>query len=109
MHLHSILDGRSGEFRVRGAAWELESRALRGFLYLIPVRGGGGRHRVVEAEGGTVWSLLDALSGEISAVAGATVKRLNARAVSSGPAGDPRRRRNGASARATPDPDLSAI
>jgi hypothetical protein len=55
MHLHSILDGRTEQFRVRGAAWELDSRTLRGFLYLMPVRRDGNRHfRVVEAEGDDV-------------------------------------------------------
>lgn len=82
MHLHSTLDGRAGEYRVRGAAWELDSRALRGFLYLIPVRrSGNGQYRVVEAEGGDVWNLLDALREQVNAAAGATVKRLDARAV----------------------------
>jgi hypothetical protein len=82
MHLHSILDGRTEQFRVRGAAWELDSRALRGFLYLIPVRhDGNGHFRVVEAEGDDVWTLLDALSRQVSAISGTTVKRLDARAV----------------------------
>jgi hypothetical protein len=82
MHLHSTLDGRAGEFHLRGAAWELDSRALRGFLYLIPVRrDGNGRYRVIEATGDSLWSLLDALSQEVSSITGSAVKRLDARAV----------------------------
>lgn len=82
MHLHSILDGRAGQFRIRGAAWALDSRTLRGFLYLIPVRSdGNGQYSVVEAEGEDVWNLLDALSKRVSSISGASVKRLDARAV----------------------------
>jgi hypothetical protein len=82
MHLHSMLDGRAGQFRVRGAAWALDSRTLRGFLYLMPVRrDGNGQYRVVEAEGEDVWNLLDALSKQVSSISGAAVKRLDARAV----------------------------
>lgn len=82
MRLHSTLDGRAGEFRVRGAAWERDASGFRGFLYLIPARGGAdGRHRVVEAEGESLWALLDALSAQVASISGATVKRLNARLV----------------------------
>jgi hypothetical protein len=82
MHLHSTLDGRAGEFRVRGAAWALNSLSFRGFLYLIPIRGGGdGKHRVVEAEGEDLWKLLAALSEQVTSITGAAVKRLDARAV----------------------------
>jgi hypothetical protein len=56
MQLHSTLEGRAGPFRVRGAAWEINPLTFRGFLYLIPIRGGdGGRHGVVEAAGDSVW------------------------------------------------------
>jgi hypothetical protein len=80
--LHSTLDGRAGEFRVRGAAWERDEPGFRGFLYLIPARGGAdGRHRVVEADGETLWALLDALSEQVVWTTGAPVKRLNARIV----------------------------
>lgn len=82
MRLHSTLDGRAGQFRVRGAAWERDALAFRGFLYLIPARGGAnGRHRVVEAEGQSLWHLLDALSEQVALNCGAAVARLNARAV----------------------------
>ena len=84
MQLHSTLDGRAGDFRIRGAAWELNSLKFRGFLYLIPPRNDGdGRHRVVEAEGASVWNLLDALSAQVSRIAGAEVARLDARVVGS--------------------------
>ena len=82
MKLHSTLDGRAGEFRVRGAAWERNALGFRGFLYLIPARGGAnGQHRVVEAEGESLWHLLDALSEQVTLISGAAVARLNARAV----------------------------
>jgi len=84
MHLHSTLDGRAGEFRVRGAAWALNSLSFRGFLYLIPTRGGGdGQYRVVEAEGEDLWKLLAALSDQVTSITGAAVKRLDARAAGS--------------------------
>lgn len=82
MNLHSTLDGRAGGFRVRGAAWERSALAFRGFLYLIPARGGAnGRHRVVEAEADSLWSLLDALSEQVTLISRAPVARLNARVV----------------------------
>jgi hypothetical protein len=84
MNLHSILDGRAGALRLRGAAWERNSLAFRGYLYLIPRRGGDGRHRVVEAEGANLWQLLEALGEQAGFVAGAAVERLDARAVASG-------------------------
>jgi len=81
MRLHSTLDGRAGEFRIRGAAWERDGPAFRGFLYLIPRGEAHGRHRVVEADGESLWNLLDALSEQVAALSGAAVARLNARAV----------------------------
>ena len=85
MQLHSTLTGRAGEFRMRGAAWEINSLKFRGFLYLIPQRDeGDGRYRVVEAEGASVWNLLDALSAQVSWVSGREVARLDAQVV--GPA-----------------------
>ena len=82
MHLHSTLDGRAGEFRVRGAAWALNSLSFRGFLYVIPTRGGSdGQYRVVEADGEDLWKLLAALSEQVTSITGAAVKRLDARAV----------------------------
>jgi len=84
MQLHSTLDGRAGEFRIRGAVWELNSLKFRGFLYLIPPRDDGdGHYRVVETEGASVWNLLDALSAQVSWIAGADVARLDARVVGS--------------------------
>ena len=80
MHLHSTLAGRAGTFRVRGAAWQLDALRYRGFLYLIPTRGdGNGAYQVVEATGHDVWSLLDALSEQITQVSGMAVQRLDAR------------------------------
>jgi hypothetical protein len=82
VQLHSTLDGRAGEFRLRGAAWDINSATFRGFLYLVPAQGSGnGRYRVVEAEGEDLWNLLDALSEQVASVSGASVKRLYARAV----------------------------
>jgi len=84
MHLHSTLDGRAGKFRLRGAAWELDSLTFRGFLYLIPAGdGGNGRFRVVEAEGESLWELLGALGEQVSFTSEAILKRLDARAVGS--------------------------
>ena len=60
MHLHSTLNGRAGGFRLRGAAWEVNSLSFRGFLYLVPSRDAGdGRHQVVDAEGKSMWKLLE--------------------------------------------------
>jgi hypothetical protein len=82
MQLHSTLTGRAGELRMRGAVWEVNSLKFRGFLYLIPPRAeGDGRYRVVEAEGASVWNLLDALSAQVSWVAGRDVARLDAHVV----------------------------
>src|SRR5262245_51421215 len=93
MHLHSTLDGRAGEFRVRGAAWAVNALSFRGFLYLIPIRGGGdGQYRVVEAEGEDLWKLLAMLSEQVTSITGAAVKRLDARAVGSERARRPDRR-----------------
>ena len=84
MQLHSTLNGRAGEFRIRGAAWELNSLKFRGFLYLIPPHDDGdGRYRVVEAEGASVWNLLDALSAQVSWISGTEVARLDAQVVGS--------------------------
>jgi len=93
MHLHSTLDGRAGEFRVRGAAWALNSLSFRGFLYVIPTRGGGdGQYRVVEADGEDLWKLLAALSEQVTSITGAAVKRLDARVVGPERARRPERR-----------------
>jgi hypothetical protein len=82
MQLHSTLTGRAGEFRMRGAAWEINSLKFRGFLYLIPPRDeGDGRYRVVEAEGASVWNLLDALNAQVSSISGREVTRLDAHVV----------------------------
>jgi len=93
MHLHSTLDGRAGEFRVRGAAWAHNSLSFRGFLYVIPTRGGSdGQYRVVEADGEDLWKLLAALSEQVTSITGAAVKRLDARAVGPERARRPERR-----------------
>jgi len=93
MHLHSTLDGRAGEFRVRGAAWALNSLSFRGFLYVIPTRGGSdGQYRVVEADGEDLWKLLAALSEQVTSITGAAVKRLDARTVGPERARRPERR-----------------
>jgi hypothetical protein len=82
MHLHSTLTGRAGEYRIRGAVWEINSLKFRGFLYLIPPRyEDDGHHRVVEAEGASVWNLLDALSAQVNWISGTVVARLDAHAV----------------------------
>jgi hypothetical protein len=82
MRLHSTLEGRAGAFRVRGAAWEVNPLTFRGFLYLIPIRDAGdGRYHVVDAAGGSVWKLLEALGEQVTSTAGARVDRLDARAV----------------------------
>ncbi len=84
MHLHSTLDGRAGKFRLRGAAWELDSQTFRGFLYLIPAGdGGNGRFRVIEGEGETLWELLNSLGEQANFACDTVVKRLDARAVGS--------------------------
>ena len=82
MHLHSTLTGRAGGWRIRGAVWEINSLKFRGFLYLIPPRDeDDGHHRVVEAEGASVWNLLDALSAQVSSIAEAPVARLDAHVI----------------------------
>ena len=81
MHLHSTLNGRAGGFRLRGAAWEVNALSFRGFLYLIPSRDGDGRHRVVDAEGKTMWKLLEALGEQVISIVDAPVERLDAHAV----------------------------
>jgi hypothetical protein len=82
MRLHSTLEGRAGAFRLRGAAWEINPLTFRGFLYLIPIRDAGdGRYHVVDAAGGSVWKLLEALGEQVTSTAGARVDRLDARAV----------------------------
>lgn len=99
MHLHSTLDGRLGRFRVRGAAWEtIEPARYRGFLYLISVRERDGRYLVVEAEGETMWKLLDALGAQASALSGAPVARLDAHRVGAERAARSRDRRKSAAA-----------
>ena len=79
MQLHSTLNGRAGDFRVCGAAWQHDAQSFRGFLYLIPIRDcGDPRYLVVEAEGQSVWALLDRLSAEVGSIVGAPVRRLDA-------------------------------
>ena len=79
MHLHSTMNGRAGGFRLRGAAWEVNPLSFRGFLYLIPSRDGDGR--VVDAEGKTMWKLLEALGEQVISIVDAPVERLDAHAV----------------------------
>jgi hypothetical protein len=95
MHLHSTLEGRAGAFRLRGAAWSDNSLSFRGFVYLVPLQGGGdGRHLVVEGEGESMWKLLEALGEQVIQLVGAPVQRLDAHAVARmPPASDGRRGR----------------
>jgi hypothetical protein len=82
MHLHSTLNGRAGAFRLRGAAWEVNSLSYRGFLYVVPARDAGdGRHQVVDGEGKNVWELLERLGEQVISIARAPVERLDAHAV----------------------------
>jgi hypothetical protein len=76
------LNGRAGAFRLRGAAWEVNSLSFRGFLYVVPIRDAGdGRYQVVDAEGKSMWKLLEALGEQVISIADAPVERLDAHAV----------------------------
>jgi hypothetical protein len=82
MQLHSKLKGRAGAFRVHGEAWERNPLSFTGFLHIVPIGDAGdGRHRVVEAEGETMWKLLEALCAQVVSTAGSPVQRLDAHAV----------------------------
>ena len=77
MPMKALLQGDAGNYRIRGAIWELSAVAYRAYVHLVPAapRSRVSR-RVVSAEGVTMQEVLGAAKARVKREVGATVDNL---------------------------------
>lgn len=78
MAMKAIFEGNAGDYRLRGAIWELGTSAYRAYVHLVPA----GRRKsrlspsVVSAEGKTVQQVLGAAEERVKSTVGRPVENL---------------------------------
>ena len=71
MPMKAILEGNAGNYRLRGAIWELGASAYRGYVHLVPVAPYSRLSRSVgSAEGATMQQALGAAEEEVRSTVG---------------------------------------
>ena len=89
MAMKALLEGTVGNYRIRGAIWELGHFAYRAIVHLVPT---GRRPKqpgpVVSADGMTLKEVLGATREQVETTIGTSVEKLD---VLDGPAPTPRR------------------
>ena len=77
MAMKALLQGDAGNYRIRGAIWELGARSYRAYVHLVPARPRAGAARaVVSADGMTLQEVLGATKARVSFTVGTPVKHL---------------------------------
>ena len=77
MAMKALLQGDAGNYRIRGAIWELGSVAYRAYIHLVPAAPRSDlSRRVVLAHGTTLQEVLGATKARVSSTVGAPVKTL---------------------------------
>jgi hypothetical protein len=71
------LQGSAGNYRIRGAIWELGSFAYRAYVHVIPtVPRSNLSRRALSADGMTLQEVLGAAKARVNSTIGAPVERL---------------------------------
>jgi len=82
MAMKALLQGNAGNYRIRGAIWELGSFAYRAYVHLVPATPRPDLSRsVVSADGMTLQEVLGAAKARVKSTVGTPVERLEVRAV----------------------------
>lgn len=77
MAMKALLQGDAGNYRIRGAIWELGARSYRAYVHLVPARSRAGAARaVVSADGMTLQEVLGATKARVSSTVGTPVESL---------------------------------
>ena len=78
----ALLQGNAGNYRIRGAIWDLGSFAYRAYVHLVPpTRRPDLSRSVVSADGMTMQEVLGAAKAQVKSTVGTPVERLEVRAV----------------------------
>jgi hypothetical protein len=74
----ALLQGRAGNYRIRGSIWGLGHFAYRAYLHLLPARRRPDLSRsVVSADGMTMQEVLGAAKVQVKSTVGAPVEKLD--------------------------------
>jgi hypothetical protein len=77
MAMKALLQGNAGNYRIRGAIWELGSFAYRAYVHLVPAVPRSSQPRsVVSADGMTLQEVLGATKARVKSTVGAPVENL---------------------------------
>ena len=77
MAMKARLQGNAGNYRFRGAIWELGSFALRAYVHLIPKVARSYLHRsILSADGMTMQEVVGATKARVKYMVGAPVERF---------------------------------
>ena len=77
MAMKALLQGDAGNYRIRGAIWELGAHSYRAYVHLVPARPRAGAARaVVSADGMTLQEVLGATKARVSFTVGTPVRHL---------------------------------
>jgi hypothetical protein len=77
MTMKALLQGDAGNYRIRGAIWELSTVAYRAYVHLVPaVSRPRMARRIVSAEGVTFQDVLGATKARVKDVVGTPVESL---------------------------------
>jgi len=78
MAMKALIEGNSGNYRIRGAIWELGSFTYRAYLHLVPA---GQRPKlsgpVVSVDGSSVQEVLGAAKDQVKSTTGAPIEKLD--------------------------------
>jgi hypothetical protein len=77
MTIRALLQGDAGNYRIRGAIWELGAHSYRAYVHLVPTQRRVNLPRsVVSAEGMTLQEVLGATKARVSSTVGTPVESL---------------------------------
>ena len=77
MAMKARMQGKAGNYRFRGAVWELGSFAYRAYVHLVPTVARSNLSRwVVSADGMTLQEVLGAAKERVKSTVGTPVERL---------------------------------
>jgi len=76
--MKALIEGNSGNYRIRGAIWELGSFTYRAYVHLVPA---GQRPKlsgpVVSVDGSSVQEVLGAAKDQVKSTTGAPIEKLD--------------------------------